>query len=268
MPSKVDNDFSESGVASAWDQNAESWIPRVRAGYDVYREYFNNPAILEFIGDVKGREILDAGCGEGYQTRILARRGARMTGIDISDRMIESAQAEERREPLGIEYRRTSFTNLSMFRDGSFDAVVSFMALMDGPGFPAVMGGFERILRPGAPLIFSIVHPISTRGFGWIRDDTGREKFTVSDYFDESPFVDKWKFSNAPDADTAPNFTVPYFRATLSHYINSIIRAGLTIDELHEPRPTQAACREHPFLQRWRDHAPLFLYVRALKPRR
>ena len=50
------------------------------------------------------KDVLDAGCGEGYNTRILARGGARMTGVDLSERMIELAQAEERRAPLGIRY--------------------------------------------------------------------------------------------------------------------------------------------------------------------
>ena len=120
---------------------------------------------------------------------------------------------------------------------------------------------------PGAPLIFSIVHPMNTRGFGWVQNEAGEKiKFTVAEYFNEEPFVDRWKFSHAPDADAAPLFTVPIFRKTLSDYINSIIRAGLVIAELHEPRPTEEACREHPWLRCWRIHAPLFLYVRATKP--
>jgi len=266
MPTKIDNYFDERGVAGAWDANADSWAERVRAGHDVYREYYNNPAMLEFIGDLRGREVLDLGCGEGYQTRILARRGAHMTGIDLSPRMIEFARAEERRSPLGIRYQQASFTDLGVFADDSFDAIVSFMALMDGPGFSDAMREIRRVLRPGAPLIFSIVHPMSTRGIGWVRDEAGEKiKFTVSEYFNEEPFVDQWKFSKAPDADTAPLFTVPYFRKTLSDYINTMIRAGLVIAELHEPRPTEEACREHPWLRPWRNHVPLFLYVRATK---
>jgi SAM-dependent methyltransferase len=258
--------IDENAVVRAWDNNAPSWAWRVRAGHDVYREYYNNPAMLEFIGDLSGREVLDVGCGEGYQTRILASRGARMTGIDLSPKMLELARDEERRHPAGIRYERASFTDLRIFRDASFDAVVSFMALMDGPGFPDAMRAIHRVLRPGAPLIFSVLHPMITRGFGWIRDESGIEvKFTVAEYFNDQPFVDRWKFSKAPDAETAQNFEVPYFRATLSQYLNSVIRAGLTISEIHEPRPIEAACREHPYLLRHRVHAPLFLYVRALK---
>jgi SAM-dependent methyltransferase len=131
----MSDNFSVEDVARYWDGNAAAWAEQVRRGADVAREWLNNPAFLAFIGDLHGRRVLDAGCGEGYNTRILARRGARMTGVDLSERMIALAQEEERRAPLGIEYARTSYTDLASFADRSFDAVVSFMALMDGPRF-------------------------------------------------------------------------------------------------------------------------------------
>ncbi|HXW84086.1 MAG TPA: class I SAM-dependent methyltransferase [Candidatus Binataceae bacterium] len=261
--------MDERDVAAAWDDNAASWAARVRAGHDMYREHYNNPAMLEFIGDLRGKQVLDAGCGEGYQTRLLARRGARMTGIDLSPRMIDLAREEERREPLGIRYEQGSFTELRPFADQMFDAAVSFMALMDGPDFPAAMREMRRLLKPGGELVFSILHPVNTRGFGWIRDSRGEEThFTLAEYFNQEPFVERWNFSRAPDANEAPMFTVPYFRGTLSHYLNSVIQSGLVLTALHEPQPSEAACREYPWLARWRKHAPLFLYVRAARPAR
>src|SRR5215468_2298749 len=86
----------------------------------------NNPAFLALIGDLRGRDVLDAGCGEGYNTRLLARAGARMSGVDISERMIALAVEEERRAPLGIHYHCTPYTRLDPFAAGTFDAVVSF----------------------------------------------------------------------------------------------------------------------------------------------
>jgi len=262
--------MTEDEVARQWDSNADLWAAQVRAGHDSYREHFNNPAMLEFIGELSGLDVLDAGCGEGYQTRILARRGARMTGVDLSARMLELAREEESRGPLGIRYERTSFTDLAMFAGQSFDAVVSFMALMDGPDFPAAMREICRVLKPGGMLAFNILHPcFATRGMGWIRDESGREiKFTVADYFNSDSWIDRWKFSQAPNAAEVENFAVPYFTRTLSEYINSVIGAGFVLTELHEPRPTEEACREHPWLRRWREHVSLFLYVRASKPSR
>ncbi len=89
--------FSEDDVARYWNGNATWWAEQVRQGRDLAREFHNNPAFLAFLGDPRGKDVLDAGCGEGYNTRILARSGARMTGVDISERMIDLAREEERR---------------------------------------------------------------------------------------------------------------------------------------------------------------------------
>lgn len=262
------SEMSEEEVARHWDENADSWTDQVRKGWDYYREYLNNPAFLAFIGDLTGKTVLDAGCGEGHNTRLLARAGARVVGVDISTKMIDLARAEEAREPLGIRYELTSFTDLSGFPDMSFDAVVSFMALMDGPDFESATREIFRVLRPGGELCFSISHPcFSTRGYGWTIDqDDNPGKLTVSDYFSDQPYVDRWKFSKNPDSAGLEPFAVPAFPRTLSQYVNTIIRAGFALRAIEEPRPSEETCREHAWLQRWRDHATLFMYFRAAKP--
>ena len=227
--------FSEEEVARYWDANAASWAEQVRGGGDVAREWLNNPAFLQFLGDLRGREVLDAGCGEGYNTRILARRGARMAGVDVSEGMIALAVQAERREPLGIRYTRTSYAELGVFADASFDGVVSFMALMDGPGFDRAMQEAFRVLRPGGLLAFSIRHPcFLTKGAKWVRNEEGvKIKWMVGDYFDSTGWVERWRFTDAPPE--APEFVVPRFDRTLSEYVNGIIAAGFVLKRIEEP---------------------------------
>jgi SAM-dependent methyltransferase len=260
----------EAEVAAQWDRNAELWAHQVRQGFDIFRVHWNNPAFLEFVGDLSGKTVLDAGCGEGTNTKIFARRGARMTGVDLSAKMIEFARADEIREPLGIRYERASYTDMEMFNAESFDAAVSTMALMDGPDFPGAMREIARVLRPGGTLAFSILHPcFSTRGFGWVRDASGRAiKFTVADYFNDEAWIDRWKFGHAPNACQVQEFAIPRFDRTLAEYINPIIAAGMQLEEIHEPRAPESACAQYPeAFQKFRDHIALFFYVRASKPR-
>jgi SAM-dependent methyltransferase len=258
--------FSDDEVARYWNDNADAWAEQVRRGADVAREWLNNPAFFDFIGDVRGRQVLDVGCGEGYNTRLLARRGARVTGIDLSERMLALAQAVERDDPLGIQYARASFSDLAMFPDASFDASVSFMALMDGPGFERAMRELFRVLRPGGMLAFSITHPcFITKGAQWVRDAEGvKIKWMVSRYFDPAGWLERWRFTDAPPE--IPEFTVPRFDRTLSEYVNAIVGAGFVITRMEEPRPSEEYCRAHPSQRGWRDHAALFLYFRAGKP--
>jgi SAM-dependent methyltransferase len=265
MPPKI----AESEVAANWDRNAPIWAEQVRSGYDIFRVYWNNPAFLEFVGDLNGKSVLDAGCGEGTNTRIFARRGARMTGVDLSEKMVAFAIADEKREPLGIRYERASYTDLTMFKDATFDAAISTMALMDGPDFPAAMREVARVLRQGGTLAFSIIHPcFGTKGMGWIRDDSGRAiKFMVADYFNDDEWIERWKFGHAPNAADVEEFSVPRFDRTLSDYINPVIAAGLHLEEIREPRAPESACAKYPeAFQKFRDHIPLFMYVRASKP--
>ncbi len=124
-----------SEVAAAWDANASTWATEVRAGHDRTNEVFTSPRFMEFLPDLAGKSVIDLGCGEGRNTRALARRGARMTGVDISPGMRELARQEEARAPLGIRYQLESAAELRSFADNSFDAAVSTMALMDTPIF-------------------------------------------------------------------------------------------------------------------------------------
>ena len=78
----------EQEAARYWDENANLWADHVRSGWDTYREHFNNPAFFEFVGDLSGKTVLDAGCGEGYNTRLLDRSGARMSDKSTSNGVV------------------------------------------------------------------------------------------------------------------------------------------------------------------------------------
>jgi SAM-dependent methyltransferase len=267
MQAKANLQISEEQVAQYWDQNADAWANQLGKGYDVYRDLYNNPAFYSFVGSVEGRAVLDAGCGEGYNTRHFARTGARMFGVDISKRMIQIARQEEQREPLGISYEVASFSDLSIFGTPTFDMVISFMALMDGPNLEGALKEMARVLKPTGDLVIAVLHPcFFTGGFGWILDKKGiRSKLTVAHYFDSSPRLDEFKFyeSSAPK-DSAP-FVVPRFLRTLSDYFNSVIQVGLELKEIHEPRAPEDMVSQYPWLQFYREHASLYLYLRARK---
>src|SRR3954452_5314349 len=91
-------------VGRYWNANAKAWTTLARAGYDVYRDYLNTPAFFELLPDVTGLSGLDIGCGEGHNTRLLVRGGAKITAIDIAADFIAYAKQSEAEESLGIDY--------------------------------------------------------------------------------------------------------------------------------------------------------------------
>jgi 2-polyprenyl-3-methyl-5-hydroxy-6-metoxy-1,4-benzoquinol methylase len=107
--------------------NADSWTQLARAGYDVYRDYLNTPAFFAMLPDVKRLVGLDIGCGEGHNTRLLAKRGARVTAIDIAEVFIAYAKQMEEREPLGVAYRIASAVALP-FAAATFDFATGCMS--------------------------------------------------------------------------------------------------------------------------------------------
>ncbi|MDQ4126507.1 MAG: class I SAM-dependent methyltransferase, partial [Actinomycetota bacterium] len=145
-------------VGRYWDENAEAWTELVRAGYDHYRDGLNTPAFLAMLPEVDGLRGLDVGCGEGHNTRMVARRGARMVGIDISANFVRHARGAEENHRLGIRYEVASAVGLP-FDGASFDFVTAFMSLMDIPETERVLAEAFRVLRPGGFFQFSISHP-------------------------------------------------------------------------------------------------------------
>lgn len=247
--------MDDKGVAKHWDENAPDWAHGVRAGYDVYRDYVNNPAFFGMLGDVKGQRVLDVGCGEGTNTRLLADLGAQVVGIDISAGMIAAAREHEAAERRGIEYHATSGKDLSRFADISFDAVVSTMAMMDMADYAGCVREVARVLKPGGPFQFSITHPCTmTRRWRWVTDEEGRRLgFLVGNYFGKEPDppeteVDEFYFGAAPPevkAKARP-FRIPRFFRTLSEYFNTLVEAGFVVERVAEPTASDEAVEACP----------------------
>ncbi len=256
-------------VGEYWNSNAEAWTKLARAGYDIYRDQLNTPAFLRMLPPVAGLRGLDLGCGEGHNTRQVARLGASMTAIDIAENFIRHAEAEEKRAPLGITYRQASAVELP-FADGTFDFATACMSLMDIPETELVLAGVFRVLRCGGWLQASILHPCfhppHRRN---CRDEEQRTyAIEVGDYFlDAKGRIDEWTFGAAPAAVRArlPMFRVPRFHRPVSQWINLLLAAGFQLEQCEEPCPDDETVRVCPALQDAQITA-YFLHLRVRKP--
>jgi SAM-dependent methyltransferase len=261
--------IDEATVAFEWNRNAPQWIAQVRQGLDTLRETLNNPAFFDhFLPDLNGMEVIDLGCGEGRNTRLLARRGARMTGIDLASKMIDAAQCAETDEPLGIQYQVCSYTSLNGFPDASFDAAISTMALMESPHFEQAAQEAFRVLRPGGSLYFSVLHPCFwTQGSRWVTDAQGGDKgILVTDYWIDESYMEVGRFTFVLEEPGVVPFSIPRFPYRLETYANGLSQAGFRIMRILEPRPAVADVERHPaLLGRIYRHAPVSIFFAALK---
>jgi len=123
------------------------------------------PVVLELLGDINGLDVLDAACGTGRYAIPLAEAGARVCGLDGSEEMLAHARRKAADRSLTIDLRSGDLHDLP-FEDGSFDLVLSALALCHMPDLSPVIAEFARVLRPGGRVVVSDFHPFCLL-IGW-----------------------------------------------------------------------------------------------------
>lgn len=152
--------------------------------------------------------------------------------MDVSERLLDLARRYEREEPLGIPYLIDDARTLANQPSTEFDGVVCNMSLMDIPDLAGTFGSVSRVLRPGGWFVFSVVHPIcGTPGSPWWAKEDGEiVGVEVRDYFAEG----HWRRDN-PGGIRAK---LGAYHRTIGTYVNELVRSGLTLERLMEPKAT------------------------------
>jgi SAM-dependent methyltransferase len=231
----------------AWNAGADAYIEFVDSGADYYRHLVHGPALLAACGDVRGAAALDLGCGHGFFSRLLARAGARVTGVDLSDKLLAAAVAREAQEPLGVTYVRADAARAGGRLGGEgFDLVTACMSLQDMADPEAALSGAGRVLRPGGRVVFSVPHPCTDPPVRhWQLDDRGRKLVLCLDrYFESGPAVCRWNMTRLKYP-----WVTPFRRRTLAEWAGLVRGAGFAIRGLHEPRPDAGLVAERPELE-------------------
>ncbi len=224
--------MSEGG----WDEIAAWRDFRLGETGDLWHRALIDPTLLDVVGDVRGLDLLDLGCGNGYLSRRFARAGARVVGIDRSAPTLAFARRRERAAPLGVRFQVRDAARLTGTSGQSFDLVVANMTLMDIRHAAAAVREVARVLRPEGRFVFSISHPcfdVDTEST-WVTELALYEEKIwrkVRRYREEREIDVPWKIS-----ETKKRWTKSYHR-TLATYARYLREAGLAIVRLEEPAP-------------------------------
>ena len=146
-----------SDTRELYDQNANNWVRNEPSSLS---DYTGRKRVLELCEPVAGKRILDLGCGEGYCSRILRRRGAQVLGVDISDQMIEQAIKAEKVEELGIDYAVHDAAQMRL-GESQFDLVVAVFLFnyLNVDQMRKTMSNVHSTLRSGGQFVFAVPHP-------------------------------------------------------------------------------------------------------------
>jgi len=240
---RVQQGFTDDDVRANWNVNATRWDATYDADGDKNRRYQSDEPMLALLGEVRGQRILDVGSGNGYLCRKLAKAGASMTGVELSDQFLRLARAHEIAEPLGITYYHGSVAHMAFLPDAHFDKAVSNYVLMDVQDYTAAVHHVLRVLRPGGCFVVVISHPCFACGpGGWVKpaaDSPRREDrlaYCVDTYFHRGPYLGQWG-----DLDPVLSFHRP-----LRDYWQTFTEAGFRIEGFEEPSITERGRRELP----------------------
>ena len=218
-------------------------------------DLFEIPALLSLLPDLKGKRVLDLGCGYGEHCKMFIERGAdSVLGIDISQKMLEVANRENA-DPR-IEYRRLPMERLDEI-DDNFDLVVSSLALHYVKDFAPVAKNVHRLLKSGGVFLFSQEHPLVTchsTGSRWTKNEKGEKlHVNLSNYGISGERTTTWFVDD-----------LKIYHRTFSEILNTLTEEGFTLEKMLEPLPTEELLQKYPD-HRDLFHKPDFLLVRVKK---
>lgn len=223
----------DEGVAGAWNRWSDQYYSITGDEGDFYDKHLIMPSMLRLVGDLNGARLLELGCGMGVFARELAQRGAKVTGVDLTESMLAKAIEFERAEPMGIDYHLCDAAAIDQFADASFDVVTCNMAIMCVQDYTGAFAHAYRVLRPGGRFAVSIMHPcFHTPGSGWIRTAQPKpgepaQHWAVDHYFERRP-QESW------------------FHRTLADYFGAAMETGFIITGVDEPEPWPALAARRP----------------------
>ena len=230
----TDQSTLKNELKAQWEAMAEDWISLQNCETS-HRDAMLDGWMLDAVGEVSGLKVVDLGCGEGRFSRMLARRGAEVTGVDLCRPLIEFAKNHRVSDEA---YLLGDMEDLHGVPSDEFDIAVSYVTLVDIPDMRSAVCEAFRVLRRGGRLVVCNLHPMVSASPGWIKQGSRKLHYPIDRYFDEG-------VRNISQREDQPwtNLHRP-----LSTHIRTFLGAGFAVEDIREPTPTEEQAGGYPFV--------------------
>ena len=244
MPERL----TEVSAKKGWNKISKAYQENIRVSLeDVhYGPISPGERELRLLGNVKGKDVLEIGCGGGQNSIVLAKWGAKSAGFDISEEQIKRARKLAKEQKVKVTFYLGNMENMDMFPDGNFDIVLSSCAIGYSENYGQTFREAFRVLRRRGIFVFCVVHPIANRGRA-IRYGK-RKLWGIGNYFDRRRRIWTWKIGGK----TARFYG---YHRTLQDHFNSLVSVGFTVERILEPEPyrlnemTEAEKQKIPYFE-------------------
>jgi SAM-dependent methyltransferase len=247
-------------LRSFYNDLAEEWARDTEMFRD---DLISRPIILQLAQEMgTGRVILDCGCGDGNLARLLSLFAKEVIGVDVSPKMLAEARkrSNEHRNVHYVEGDMLKLRETARLRPDSIDlcvAVYAVCCMENRDQLAQVFRQIYEVLRPGGQAIIQIPQPLESyfkTSSGWATDELPPES-----YYDSGRLVyRRLKTVNGR------RIRVARYHFTLSDYLNAILAARLSLQQVLEPRPSNEVIAKFPELKH-ESRLPFSLILLAQK---
>lgn len=221
---------------------------------------------LDLLGDVKGKSILHLQCHFGQDTISLSRMGAKVTGIDLSDKAIEKAKEFAQQENVDTEFICCNIFDLPNHLDKQFDIVFTSYGVIGWlPDLDKWAAIVSRYLKPSGRFVFVEFHPLI-----WMFDD--HFQTITYNYFNSGEIVETNEGSYA-DRNADIEYSTVNWNHSTSEVLNNLIKHSIEIKSFNEYDYSPYDCFNHTIkidTDKYRigilgDKAPLVFSIEGTK---
>lgn len=226
-------------VKSEWNSMAAAY-ELFNNSPDSYSYTIEWPCIQELLPDLRGKSILDFGCGTGIFTFLLEKYyPSKIVGIDLSEEMLKIAIAKGKEKKSPAQFVLGDASRLTDYFDETFDFIFSSTTTHYLTNLESLFEGIKRVLKEDGTCVLSIIHPVYSALYPIEHGDAFPEDDEwVVRYLDQRKraYIQPWIEYN----DNFENQLSRSYHYTFSDYVNAILKSGLKIQEIREPLPPKA----------------------------